>query len=138
MSLSEDVPRNARMAIAILAQGLTKSLEQARERGRSAPSSTWNSSCMQQKEEEQDPVFYDLPLSRLLNWNRWWHLIAKTVQLVYKKKTWGAIGSLLKHKKGIFTVRVILLRKKSGQLEVWSLSVLSTCLTTSWSAPRHS
>ena len=33
MSLSEDVPRNARMAIAILAQGLTKSLnKQVRER----------------------------------------------------------------------------------------------------------
>ena len=110
MSLSEDVPRNARMAIAILAQGLSKSLEQAIERGHSAPSSTWNSICMQQKEEEQDPLFYDLPLSRLLNWNRWWHLIAKTVQLAY----WGAIGSLLKRKKGSFAVRVILLRK------IWS------------------
>ena len=112
MSLSEDVPRNARMAIAILAQGLTKSLGQASKReGHSAPSSIWNSSCMQQKEEERDPLFHDLPLSRLLNWNFWWHLIAKTVQLVYKKKTWAAIGSLLKGKKGIFTVRVILLRK---------------------------
>ena len=65
---------------------------------------------MQQK-EEQDPLFYDLPLPRLLNWNRWWHLIAKTVQLVYQKKTWATIGSLLKCKKGIFTERVILLRK---------------------------
>ena len=112
MSLSEDVLRNTRMAIAILAQG--KSLEQAIERGHSAPSSTWNSICMQQKEEEQDPLFYDLPLSRLLNWNRWWHLIEETVRLVYQKKTWGAIGSLLKRKKGIFTVRVVLLRK------IWS------------------
>ena len=109
MSLTEDAPRNTRMAIAILAQGLCKSLEQAIERG-----NTWNSICMQQKEEEQDLLFYDLPLSRLLNWNRWWHLSAKTVQLVYKKKTWGAIGSLLKRKQGIFTVRVILLRK------IWS------------------
>ena len=114
MSLSEDVLRNTRMAIAILAQA--KSLEQASERGHSASSSVRNSNCMQQKEEEeeQDPLFYDLPLSRLLNWNRWWHLIAKTVRLVYQKKTWGAIGSHLKCKKGIFTDRVVLLRK------IWS------------------
>ena len=73
---------------------------------------------MQQTEEEQDLLFYDLPLPRLLNWNRWWHLIAKTVQLVYKKKTWAAIGSLLKRKKGILTERVILLRK------IWNLRSL--------------
>ena len=65
---------------------------------------------MQQK-EEQDPLFYNLPLPRLLNWNRWWHLIAKTVQLVYKKKTWSAIGSLLKRKKGVYTERVVFLWK---------------------------
>ena len=100
------------MAIAIWAQG--KSLEQAIERGHSAPSSTWNSICMQQKKEEQDPLFYDLQLSRLLNWNRCWHLIAKTARLVYQKKTWGAIGSHLKRKKGIFIDRVVLLRK------IWS------------------
>ena len=47
---------------------------------------------MQQKCEEPDPLFYHLPLSRVLNWNRWWHLIAKTVQLVLRKKTWAAIG----------------------------------------------
>ena len=69
---------------------------------------------MQQKGEEQDPLFYDLPLSRLLNWNRWWHLVAKTIQLVYKKKAWSATGSLLEHKKGIYTEGVILLRK------IWS------------------
>ena len=62
---------------------------------------------MQQKGEEQDPLFYDLPLPRLLNWNRWWHIVAKTIQLVYKKKTWAAIGSLLKHKKGNYTEGVV-------------------------------
>ena len=66
---------------------------------------------MQQKGEEQDPLFYDLPLPRLLNWYRWWHIVAKTIQLVYKKKTWAAIGSLLKHKKDNYTDGVVLLRK---------------------------
>ena len=66
---------------------------------------------MQQKGEEPDPLFYNLPLPRLLNWNRWWHIVAKTIQLVYKRKTWAAIGSLLKHKKGSYTEGVVRLRK---------------------------
>ena len=30
---------------------------------------------MQQKEEEPDPFFHQLPLSRLLTWNRWWLIV---------------------------------------------------------------
>ena len=63
----------------------------------------------EKQEEEQDPLFYDLPLPRLLAWNRWWHLTAKTVLLVYKKTTWGAVGPYLKSKKGACTDRVVLL-----------------------------
>ena len=66
---------------------------------------------MPKKEEESDPLFHDLPLHRLLNWNRWWLIVAKTIQLVYKKKTWSAIGSLLKHRKGNYTEGVVRLRK---------------------------
>ena len=66
---------------------------------------------MQQKGEEPDPLFYNLQLSRLLNWNRWWHIVAKTIQLVLKKKTWAAIGSLLKCKKGNFSEGIVSLRK---------------------------
>ena len=66
---------------------------------------------MQQKKEEPDPLFYHLPLSRVLNWNRWWHLIAKTVQLVLRKKTWAAIGSHLKCKKGNLSDGIVRLRK---------------------------
>ena len=69
------------------------------------------SSCMQQKKEELDPLFYHLPLSRLLNWNRWWHLIAKTVKLVLGKKTWAAIGSHLNYKKGNLSEGIVRLRK---------------------------
>ena len=66
---------------------------------------------MQQKTEEPDPLLYHLPLSRVLNWNRWWHLIAKTVQLVLRKKTWAAIGSHLKCKKGNLSEGIVRLRK---------------------------
>ena len=70
--------------------------------------------------EEPDPLFYNLPLPRLLNWNRWWHIVAKTVQLALRKKTWAAIGSLLKHKKGNYTVGVVRLRKLWNS-ENWEL-----------------
>ena len=55
---------------------------------------------MQQKGEEPDPLFYNLPLPRLLKWNRWWHIVAKTVQLVLRKKTWAAIGRFSSTRKG--------------------------------------
>ena len=64
----------------------------------------------EKQEEKQDLLFYDLPLPRLLAWNRWWHLTAKTVLLVYKKRTWGVIGPYLKSKKGVDTDRIVLLR----------------------------
>ena len=82
---------------------------------------------MQQKKEESDPLFYHLPLSRVLNWNRWWHLIAKTVQLVLRKKTWAAIGSYLKYKKGNLSEGVVRLRKlwSSESLELKRIKHLS-------------
>ena len=57
----------------------------------------------EQKEEEQDPLFYDLPLPKLLTWTRWRHL-------VYKKRTWGVVGPYLKSKKGVVGDRVARLR----------------------------
>ena len=37
--------------------------------------------------------------------------MAKTIQLVLKKKTWAAIGSFLKRKKGNYSEGVVSLRK---------------------------
>ena len=62
------------------------------------------------QKEEQDPLFYNLPLSRLLSWNRWWHLTAKAIILVYKKKAWGLVGAHLKKNKGTVGDRLTLLR----------------------------
>ena len=95
------------MAIAILAQGNRLELESA-----ASCYCSQYSSCMQeeQKEEEQDPLFYDLPFPRLLTWTRWWHLTAKTIVLVYKKRAWGVIGPYLKSKKGAVGDHIALLR----------------------------
>ena len=126
------MPRKTRVAIAILAQGARALTKQPSER----PSSTSYSSCMQQKGEEPDPLFYKLPLPRLLNWNRWWHIVAKTAQLVLRKKTWAAIGHFSSTRKGVI-LRVLYVSESSGIARVGSLSALSTCPTRSWSAPRH-
>ena len=66
---------------------------------------------MQQKKEEREPLFYHLPLSRVLAWNRWWHLVARTVQLVLRKKTWAAIGTFLQGKTKNFSEGIVRLRK---------------------------
>ena len=63
-----------------------------------------------EEEGEQDPLFHELPLSRLLSWNRWWHLTAKVIRLVFQKRSWGVTGPYLKKKKGIVTNRLVLLR----------------------------
>ena len=55
----------------------------------------------EQREGEQELLFYNLPLSRLLSWNRWWHLTAKVIVLVYKKRLWGLLGAYLEKKKGL-------------------------------------
>ena len=92
----------------------------------------------EQEEEEQDPLFYDLPLLRLLTWTRWWHLTAKTIVLVYKKRAWRVIGPYLKSKKGAVGDRIALPRAN------WSARgreldyIKQLCLTNSWIAPRHS
>ena len=62
MSLSEDVPRNARMAIAILAQGATALNNQVSEQASQHPAvSVAISSCMhtaeEPEEEPEDPIF---------------------------------------------------------------------------------
>ena len=109
------------MAVAILAQVWSKVHSLTKRQSEKTPSTEQLqcSSCMQQKKEEPDPLFYHIPLSRLLNWNRWWHLIAKTVKFVLRKKTWAAIGSLLQYKKGDLSDGIVRLRK------FWNRKVVS-------------
>ena len=69
------------MAIAILAQGNSLELERA------APVTI---ACDRQSvvtcKTEEDPLFQDLPLHTLITWTRWWHLTAKALVLVLKKR----------------------------------------------------
>ena len=55
------------------------------------------SSYMQTEEDsEEDPLFHELPLNTLIAWTRWWHLTAKVLTLVLKKKVFGVVGPYLR------------------------------------------
>ena len=55
------------------------------------------SSYMQTEiDSEEDPLFHELPLNTLITWTRWWHLTAKALTLVLKKKVFGVVGPYLR------------------------------------------
>ena len=55
------------------------------------------SSYMQTEiDSEEDPLFHELPLNTLFTWTRWWHLTAKALTLVLKKKVYGVVGLYLR------------------------------------------
>ena len=59
--------------------------------------------CMQEgdKEEEELPLYYQVPLQRLLSWNRWWHIVARLILVAYQKRYWGLLGNYLQEVVGI-------------------------------------
>ena len=55
--------------------------------------------CMQegdQEEEEPLPLLYQVPLPRLLSWNRWWHITSRVLLIAYQKRFWALTGNYLK------------------------------------------
>ena len=60
---------------------------------------------------EEDPLFQDLPLHTLITWTRWWHLTAKALVLVLKKRVWGTVGSYLNKEKARIDNRIVRLRR---------------------------
>ena len=45
--------------------------------------------------EEPQVLLYQVPLPRVLNWNKWWHLVARVILRAFQKRYWGLIGSYL-------------------------------------------
>ena len=58
----------------------------------------------------QNPLFQDLPLHALITWTRWWHLTAKALVLVLKKRVWRTVGSYLNKEKARIDNRIVRLR----------------------------
>ena len=62
-------------------------------------------------EAAEEPLYYQLPLSRILAWNRWWHITAKVILIAYQKRFWGLLGQYLQEVRGIQLAHVALLRR---------------------------
>ena len=60
---------------------------------------------------EEAPLLPDLPLHTLITWTRWWHLTAKALVLVFRKRTWGAIGPFLRREIAKIDNRIVETRK---------------------------
>ena len=103
MRVIEAVLRNPKMAIAILAQGNSLELERATNNCRT---------CRQQlhaRRRSGRPTVPRLAITYLA-WNRWWHLTAKALVLVLKKRVLGTAGSYLKREKERTGTRIVRLR----------------------------
>ena len=59
---------------------------------------------------EEDPLFHELPSHTVITWTRWWHLSAKALTLVFKKKVFAAVGPYLRREKDRIDNRIAVLR----------------------------
>ena len=60
--------------------------------------------------QEDHPLFHELQIQTVITWTRWWHLTARALVLVFKKKIWGVVGNYLKREKERVDPHIILLR----------------------------
>ena len=66
-----------------------------------------DSSYMQEESDsEEEPLFHELPLKTLIAWTRWWHLTAKALTLVLKKKVFGVVGAYLRKQTTVVGIRI--------------------------------
>ena len=45
--------------------------------------------------EEPLVLFYQVPLKRLVAWNKWWHITARALLRAFQKRYWGLVGNYL-------------------------------------------
>ena len=74
------------------------------------------SSCMQAADpEEQLPLIYQVPLQRVLNWNRWWHIVARSLLRAFQRRYWGLLGNHLKTVTGVVNPHLAQVRLEYGR-----------------------
>ena len=53
-------------------------------------------SCMHEADQEEPLVLiYQIPLRRLVAWNKWWHITARTLLRAFQRRYWGLVGNYL-------------------------------------------
>ena len=79
-------------------------------------------SYMQEQDRE---LFYQIPLRRLVAWNKWWHITARKLLLAYQKRYWGLVGNYLETVKGVKNPHLAEVRRAWGRGRGKLLSQLS-------------
>ena len=75
-----------------------------------------SSSCMHAADpEEPFPLLYQVPLQRVLNWNRWWHIVARVLLRAFQKRYWGLLGNHLKTVTGVVNPHLAQVRLTFGR-----------------------
>ena len=74
------------------------------------------SSCMHAADpEEQLPLLYQVPLRRLVNWTKWWHIVARVVLRAFQRRYWGLLGNHLKTVTGVVNPHLAQVRLTYGR-----------------------
>ena len=67
------------------------------------------------QEEEPLPLFYQVPLQRLVAWNRWWCITSRALLIANQKRYWGLVGNYLKEVVGIVNPHLARVRLTFGR-----------------------
>ena len=74
------------------------------------------SSCMHTADpEEQLPLLYQVPLRRLVNWTKWWHIVARVVLRAFQRRYWGLLGNHLQTVTGVVNPHLAQVRLNFGR-----------------------
>ena len=74
------------------------------------------SSCMHAADpEEQLPLLYQVPLRRLVNWTKWWHIVARVVLRAFQRRYWGLLGNHLQTVTGVVNPHLAQVRLTFGR-----------------------
>ena len=108
---------NSKVANAILAQGTSPrhllGLIQSEHPAPIAVSHYWSQEG-DQEEEEPLPLFYQVPLPRLIAWSSW-HLTARALLFAYQRRYWGLLGNYLKKVVGVVNPHLARVRLTFGR-----------------------
>ena len=74
-------------------------------------------SCMQEADQEEEPLvlLYQIPLRRLVAWNKWWHIAARKLLRAYQRRYWGLLGNYLKTVTEVENPHLAQVRKTFGR-----------------------
>ena len=85
--------------------------------------------CMQEGDQEEEPLplFYQIPLPRLISWSRWWHITARALLIAYQRRFWGLLRNYLKLPEvvGVVNPHLALVRRSWGRGQGRALRQLS-------------